>query len=114
MCRIDNLILEAIINLKEPTGSNKTAIATYIEVGITPLTQFLRLFDHSELFVNFITHLAKAYTRDYVFMVSILHSDFHKFQELISLQKEFNLSLQAFGVVAMFGCLGLKEAFEKF
>lgn len=31
-CRLDNLILEAISNLKEPGGSNKTAIAAYIEV----------------------------------------------------------------------------------
>ncbi|CAO2831809.1 unnamed protein product [Amaranthus hypochondriacus] len=29
--RLDNLILEAIVNLKEPGGSNKTAIASYIE-----------------------------------------------------------------------------------
>lgn len=33
-CRLDNLILEAITNLKEPGGSNKTTIATYIEVVI--------------------------------------------------------------------------------
>lgn len=32
MCRLDNLILEAITNLKEPGGCNKTAIASYIEV----------------------------------------------------------------------------------
>lgn len=30
--RLDNLIMEAISNLKEPGGSNKTTIATYIEV----------------------------------------------------------------------------------
>ncbi|KAL5977135.1 DNA damage-binding protein 1a [Asimina triloba] len=30
--RLDNLIVEAITNLKEPSGSNKTAIAVYIEV----------------------------------------------------------------------------------
>ncbi|XP_058190471.1 telomere repeat-binding factor 1 isoform X2 [Rhododendron vialii] len=29
--RLDNLIMEAISNLKEPGGSNKTTIATYIE-----------------------------------------------------------------------------------
>ncbi|XP_068659487.1 single myb histone 6-like isoform X1 [Aristolochia californica] len=29
--RLDNLILEAITSLKEPSGSNKTAIAVYIE-----------------------------------------------------------------------------------
>ncbi|MQL75090.1 hypothetical protein Taro_007478, partial [Colocasia esculenta] len=29
--RLENLIMEAITNLKEPTGSNKTAIAMYIE-----------------------------------------------------------------------------------
>ncbi|XP_043709115.1 telomere repeat-binding factor 1-like isoform X2 [Telopea speciosissima] len=32
MTRLDNLILEAISTLNEPAGSNKTAIATYIEV----------------------------------------------------------------------------------
>jgi hypothetical protein len=31
-CRLDDLILEAIKNLKEASGSNKGAIATYIEV----------------------------------------------------------------------------------
>ena len=31
-CRLDNLIMEAVASLKEPGGSNKTAIATYIEV----------------------------------------------------------------------------------
>lgn len=30
--RLDNLIMEAITTLKEPGGSNKTTIATYIEV----------------------------------------------------------------------------------
>lgn len=30
--RLDNLIFEAITSLKEPGGSNKTTIATYIEV----------------------------------------------------------------------------------
>ncbi|KAF3625231.1 Single myb histone 2 [Capsicum annuum] len=32
--RLDNLIMEAISNLKESGGSNKTSIATYIEVLI--------------------------------------------------------------------------------
>lgn len=32
--RLDNLIMEAINNLKEPGGSNKTTIGTYIEVSI--------------------------------------------------------------------------------
>lgn len=31
-CRLDNLIMEAIATLKEPGGSNKTAIGAYIEV----------------------------------------------------------------------------------
>lgn len=30
--RLDNLIFEAITSLREPGGSNKTTIATYIEV----------------------------------------------------------------------------------
>ncbi|XP_074583806.1 single myb histone 5-like [Curcuma longa] len=41
--RIDNLILEAITNLKEPTGSNKTAIATYIEDQYWPPPDFAEL-----------------------------------------------------------------------
>lgn len=32
--RLDNLIMEAITSLKEPGGSNKTSITTYIEVVI--------------------------------------------------------------------------------
>lgn len=34
LCRLDNLILEAISTLKEPGGSNRTTIATFIEVII--------------------------------------------------------------------------------
>lgn len=32
--RLDNLIMEALTSLKEPGGSNKTSIATYIEVAL--------------------------------------------------------------------------------
>ncbi|WOL19602.1 hypothetical protein Cni_G28404 [Canna indica] len=38
--RLDNLIMEAISNLKEPTGSNKTAIALYIEERYLPPADF--------------------------------------------------------------------------
>jgi hypothetical protein len=31
-CRLDNLILEAITTLKEPTGSDRASIALYIQV----------------------------------------------------------------------------------
>lgn len=31
-CRLDNIIVEAVRSLNEPTGSYKTAIANYIEV----------------------------------------------------------------------------------
>ncbi|XP_073007074.1 single myb histone 5-like [Typha latifolia] len=41
--RLDNLILEAIVKLKEPAGSNKTAIATYIEDQYWPPPDFKRL-----------------------------------------------------------------------
>ncbi|XP_042417711.1 single myb histone 6-like [Zingiber officinale] len=41
--RTDNLILEAIKNLKEPSGSNKTAIATYIEDQYWPPPDFAEL-----------------------------------------------------------------------
>ncbi|XP_042405625.1 single myb histone 6-like isoform X2 [Zingiber officinale] len=41
--RLDNLILEAIINLKEPTGSNKTAISSYIEDQYCPPADFKEL-----------------------------------------------------------------------
>ncbi|KAJ8484460.1 hypothetical protein OPV22_016945 [Ensete ventricosum] len=41
--RMDNLILEAIMNLKEPTGSNKTTIAMYIEDQYWPPPDFTRL-----------------------------------------------------------------------
>lgn len=39
MYRLDDLIMEAITTLKEPTGSNKTAIAMYIEVHFQPLAE---------------------------------------------------------------------------
>ncbi|KAJ8633495.1 hypothetical protein MRB53_026831 [Persea americana] len=41
--RLDNLIVEAITNLKEPTGSNKTAIAMYIEDQYFAPPNFKRL-----------------------------------------------------------------------
>lgn len=41
--RLDNLILEAITNLKEPGGSNKTTIATYIEDQYRAPPNFKRL-----------------------------------------------------------------------
>ncbi|XP_058071568.1 single myb histone 6 [Magnolia sinica] len=41
--RLDNLIMEAITNLKEPSGSNKTAIAIYIEDQYWTLPNFKRL-----------------------------------------------------------------------
>ncbi|XP_074576727.1 single myb histone 2-like [Curcuma longa] len=41
--RLDNLIMEAIVNLKEPTGSNKTAISSYIEDQYWPPTDFKEL-----------------------------------------------------------------------
>ncbi|KAJ8465115.1 hypothetical protein OPV22_027667 [Ensete ventricosum] len=41
--RLDDLILEAISNLKEPTGSNKTAITLYIEDHSWPPTDSKQL-----------------------------------------------------------------------
>ncbi|XP_010274393.1 PREDICTED: telomere repeat-binding factor 1-like [Nelumbo nucifera] len=41
--RLDNLILEAITNLKEPSGSNKTSIALYIEDQCWAPPNFKRL-----------------------------------------------------------------------
>ncbi|XP_041013745.1 telomere repeat-binding factor 1-like isoform X1 [Juglans microcarpa x Juglans regia] len=41
--RLDNLIFEAITSLKEPNGSNKTTIATYIEEQYWAPTDFKRL-----------------------------------------------------------------------
>lgn len=36
-CRLDNLILEAITTLKEPSGSDRASIALYIEVCLLVL-----------------------------------------------------------------------------
>ncbi|XP_010906107.2 single myb histone 5 isoform X1 [Elaeis guineensis] len=41
--RLENLILEAITTLEEPTGSNKTSIAMYIEDQYWPPPDFKRL-----------------------------------------------------------------------
>lgn len=43
MIRLDNLIMEAINNLKEPGGSNKTTIGTYIEEQYWAPPNFKRL-----------------------------------------------------------------------
>uniref|UniRef100_A0A0A9F804 MYB transcription factor n=1 Tax=Arundo donax TaxID=35708 RepID=A0A0A9F804_ARUDO len=43
VARLDDLILEAIKKLKEPSGSNKTAIAAYIEEQYWPPADFQRL-----------------------------------------------------------------------
>ncbi|CAI0385550.1 unnamed protein product [Linum tenue] len=41
--RLDNLIMEAIAHLKEPDGSNKTAIASYIKEQYWPPQDFKRI-----------------------------------------------------------------------
>ncbi|KAB5541231.1 hypothetical protein DKX38_014205 [Salix brachista] len=41
--RLDNLIMEAITSLKEPGGSHKTAIASYIEEQYWPPNDFKRI-----------------------------------------------------------------------
>ncbi|XP_010263289.1 PREDICTED: telomere repeat-binding factor 1-like [Nelumbo nucifera] len=43
LSRLDNLILEAITNLKDPSGSNKTSIALYIEDQYWAPPNFKRL-----------------------------------------------------------------------
>jgi hypothetical protein len=39
-CRLNNIILESVKNLNEPTGSHKTTIANYIEVCILVVLLF--------------------------------------------------------------------------
>ncbi|KAF6167981.1 hypothetical protein GIB67_020551 [Kingdonia uniflora] len=43
--RLDSLILEAVTNLKEPSGSNKTTIATYIEDQYNAPPNFKRVLN---------------------------------------------------------------------
>nr|GMD60725.1 telomere repeat-binding factor 1-like [Ipomoea batatas] len=40
--RLDNLVMDAINNLKEPGGSNKKTIAAYIEVSLFLIEHTLR------------------------------------------------------------------------
>lgn len=50
--RLDNLIMEAISNLKEPGGSNKTTIATYIEEQYWAPPNFNRLLSSKLKFLT--------------------------------------------------------------
>lgn len=52
MIRLDNLIMEAINNLKEPGGSNKTTIGTYIEEQYWAPPNFKRLLSMKLKFLS--------------------------------------------------------------
>ncbi|PON90527.1 Telomeric repeat-binding factor [Trema orientale] len=54
--RLDNLIMEALASLKEPGGSNKTAIATYIEEQYRAPPDFKRLLSAK---LKYLTSLGK-------------------------------------------------------
>lgn len=58
--RLDNLILEAITNLKEPGGSNKTAIASYIEDQYWAPPDFKRVLSAKLKFLTSIGKLDKV------------------------------------------------------
>lgn len=45
-CRLDSLILEALTSLKEPGGSDKHAIAMYIEVFFLEIN-YLETYHHA-------------------------------------------------------------------
>ncbi|KAL8234670.1 hypothetical protein R6Q59_020770 [Mikania micrantha] len=61
MIRLDNLIMEAINNLKEPGGSNKTTIGTYIEEQYWAPPNFKRLLSMKLKFLTQIGKLVKNY-----------------------------------------------------
>ncbi|KAI3774662.1 hypothetical protein L1987_49221 [Smallanthus sonchifolius] len=60
MIRLDNLIMEAINNLKEPGGSNKTTIGTYIEEQYWAPPNFKRLLSMKLKFLTQIGKLVKT------------------------------------------------------
>ncbi|XP_076904159.1 telomere repeat-binding factor 1-like [Bidens hawaiensis] len=60
MIRLDNLIIEAINNLKEPGGSNKTTIGTYIEEQYWAPPNFKRLLSMKLKFLTQIGKLVKT------------------------------------------------------
>lgn len=66
-CRLDDLILEAIKKLKEPSGSNRTTISSYIEVfpmkipcSIYYLTSIVHYFAAYQLSSRVSVHLILA------------------------------------------------------
>ncbi|KAI7733885.1 hypothetical protein M8C21_013941 [Ambrosia artemisiifolia] len=63
MIRLDNLIMEAINNLKEPGGSNKTTIGTYIEEQYWAPPNFKRLLSMKLKFLTQIGKLVKTKRR---------------------------------------------------
>ncbi|XP_074306996.1 telomere repeat-binding factor 1 [Silene latifolia] len=65
LCRLDNLILEAITNLKEPEGSNKTAIASYIEDQYWAPPDFKRVLSAKLKFLTSSGKLVRVNKRNY-------------------------------------------------
>lgn len=99
-CRLDKLILEAISNLKEPNGSDRASIASYIEV--LPLVCKDRYF----YFADTINELIKVQSA----CNALYHGDF-----LISLllQKDILLATTFLKLVAYQNEKRKKEILEK-
>ncbi|XP_015067659.1 telomere repeat-binding factor 1 [Solanum pennellii] len=72
--RLDNLIMEAISNLKEPGGSNKTTIATYIEDQYWAPTNFKRLLSAKLKYLTATGRLVKM-KRKYIIAPTLVLSD---------------------------------------
>ncbi|OIT29007.1 PREDICTED: telomere repeat-binding factor 1-like isoform X2 [Nicotiana attenuata] len=70
--RLDNLIMEAISNLKEPGGSNKTTIATYIEDQYWAPPNFKRLLSAKLKYLTATGRLIKVKRKYRIALMSAL------------------------------------------
>ncbi|KAL1812052.1 hypothetical protein ACET3Z_022117 [Daucus carota] len=83
--RLDNLIMEAITNLKEPAGSNKTTIGTYIEEQYWAPPNFKRLLSAKLKFLTNTGRLIKM-KRKYRIAPTSVSSDKRKQPSMLLLE----------------------------
>lgn len=85
MIRLDNLIMEAINNLKEPGGSNKTTIGTYIEEQYWAPPNFKRLLSMKLKFLTASGKLDKT-KRKYRIVSTSTSSDKRRIPSMLLLE----------------------------
>lgn len=86
MIRLDNLIMEAISSLKEPGGSNKTTIGSYIEEQYWAPPNFKRLLSMKLKYLTQTGKLYKTKRRFRIASANVMASDKKKMPSMLRLE----------------------------